>query len=57
MGPQRSFKPNLLKEDENDSVKELRYKIAVERESKRGRNISGRVNGLFLEKMTVIPNH
>lgn len=56
MGPQRSFRANLLKENENDSMKELRHKISVEREKKRWRNISGRVNGLFLEKMTVIPN-
>lgn len=34
MGPQRNFKLDLLKEDGNDSMKELTYKTEVERKKK-----------------------
>lgn len=53
----RSFQLNLLKGDEHHSMKGLSYKISVEGENKRWKNIPNGVKGLFLKEMTVIPNH
>lgn len=47
MGPQRNFKPDLLKEDGNDSMKELTYKIEVERK-KEMKKYSKQGEGLVL---------